>query len=203
MAGVGGDPISVVPADEAGWAAVAAVRESCADSRRCWCQRYKLARGESFAGQPVEERTHRMRTQTGDGSPGADDGTTGLVAFRGGEAVGWCGVEPRPAYGGLLRVGRVPWQGRSQDKGDPSVWAVTCFVTRPGHRRQGVASALAAASIEFARAGGAKALEGYPRTTATGLLGEMHPGTFAMFIRAGFVEVSRPTPRRAVVRHEM
>ena len=56
MAGVGGDPISVVPADEAGWAAVAAVLESCADSRRCWCQRYKLARGESLQGFPADER---------------------------------------------------------------------------------------------------------------------------------------------------
>ncbi|MEO7422112.1 MAG: GNAT family N-acetyltransferase [Ornithinibacter sp.] len=203
MAGVARDRISVVPADEAGWAAVAAVLESCADSRRCWCQRFKLARGESFAGFPGEERAHRLRTQTGDGSPGADAGTTGLVAFRGGEAVGWCGVEPRPAYGGLLRVARVPWQGRSQDKGDPSVWAVTCFVTRPGHSRQGVATALAAACIDFARAGGARALEGYPMTAPTSLLGEMHPGTLGMFTRAGFLEVSRPTPRRAVVRREL
>lgn len=199
MAGVARNLMSVVPADEAGWPAVEAVLASCADSRRCWCQRYKLARGESFSGSPVEERAHRLRSQTSEVSTGADEGTTGLVAFVGDEPVGWCAVEPRPAYGGLLRVGRVPWQGRSEDRADPGVWAVTCFVTRVGYRRQGVATALAAASVRFARDRGATSVEGYPVTTASSLLVELHPGTLAMFTAAGFAEVARPTPRRAVV----
>ncbi len=197
------DDIVVRPAGEAGWEAVEAVLGSCADSRRCWCQRYKLAAGEAFARFPAEERAHRLRSQTGDAEPCPGVATTGLVAHVDGEPVGWCSVEPRPAYGGLLRVARVPWQGRTEDKADPGVWAVTCFVTRPGRRRQGVASALAAATAGFARSAGARSVEGYPMTTTAALVGELHPGTLGMFTRAGFAEVSRPTPRRAVVRLEL
>jgi hypothetical protein len=35
----------------------------------------------------------------------------GLVAYLDVEQVGWCAVESRTAYEGLLRVFRVPWEG--------------------------------------------------------------------------------------------
>ena len=41
------------------------------------------------------------------------------MAFRGSEPVGWCAVEPRTAYPGLLRVYRVPRAGRAEDKAVP------------------------------------------------------------------------------------
>ena len=109
-------------------------------------------------------------------------------------------MEPRPAYPGLLRNNRVPWEGRSEDKHDPAVWAVTCFVTRVGHRKRGVARALARDAVAHARSRGARVLEGYPITTKDVLLEELHVGTVGMFCEAGLVEVSRPTARRAVMR---
>ena len=62
----------------------------------------------------------------------------------------------------MLRNNRVPWDGRSEDKSDESVWAVTCFVARVGIRRRGIGSALARAAVDFARERGARAREGYP-----------------------------------------
>ena len=126
--------------------------------------------------------------------------TTGLVAYAAGEPVGWCAVEPRSAYARLLRNNRVPWDGRSEDKLDDSVWAVTCFVIRKGFRRRGVGSALAREAADFARDRGARAVEGYAMTTSAALIGELHVGTRGMFAAAGFVEVSRPSVRRAVMR---
>jgi ribosomal protein S18 acetylase RimI-like enzyme len=41
------------------------------------------------------------------------------------------------------------------------VWAVTCFVTRTGFRRQGIAHALAREAVEFASQQGARVVEGY------------------------------------------
>jgi GNAT superfamily N-acetyltransferase len=125
------------------------------------------------------------------------------VAFRGEEPVGWCAVEPRPAYPGLLRVYRVPWAGRSEDKTDEGVWAVTCFFVRAGFRRQGVSYALARAAVGFAQARGAQALEGYPMLTAPGqeiAWGELSVGARSVFEAAGFREVSHPSPRRVVMR---
>ena len=44
------------------------------------------------------------------------------------------------------------------------------------------------------------ALEGYPMTTTGAILQELHVGTLSTFLDAGFIEVLRPSLRRAVVR---
>jgi GNAT superfamily N-acetyltransferase len=151
------------------------------------------------ASVPVEQRAARLREQTRCGHLEADT-TSGLVAYLDGEPVGWCAVEPRTAF---VRLGRVPWAGRAEDKTDDSVWAVTCFVTRTGFRRRGISRALARAAVDFARQRGARALEGYPMITQPGqeiTWDELRVGTRSIFDAAGFTEVSRPTLRRVVMR---
>jgi GNAT superfamily N-acetyltransferase len=191
--------ITVVPANEASWEDLQAVFGSRGQASRCQCQRYKLRPRESFGSFPAEERAYRLREQTDCGHPESDT-TSGLVAYLDGEPVGWCAVEPRSAYAGLVRNNRVPWEGRTEDKADDSVWAVTCFVTRVGFRKRGVSRALARAAVDFARERGARAIEGYPITTKNVILEELHVGTEGVFAAAGFAEVSRPTLRRVVVR---
>jgi GNAT superfamily N-acetyltransferase len=191
--------ISVVPANEVAREDIEAVFGTRGPAPRCWCQRYKLAPRESFGRFPAEERADRLRRQTECGHPESET-TSGLVAYLDGEPVGWCAVEPRPAYTGLVRNNRVPWEGRAEDKADESVWAVTCLFTRAGFRKRGVSRALARAAVDFARDRGARAIEGYPMTSKNAILEELHVGTGAVFAGAGFAEVSRPTLRRAVMR---
>ncbi len=140
-----------------------------------------------------------LREQTDCGHPRSTT-TSGLVAYVEGDPAGWCAVEPRPAYPYL---GSVPWRKRSEDRSDTGVWAVTCFVTRSEFRRRGVTYALARAAVDFARERGARSLEGYPMVPERGKdipWGELHVGHSSIFAAAGFVEVSRPTLRRAVMR---
>jgi GNAT superfamily N-acetyltransferase len=192
--------ISIVPANQASCDDLQAIFGARGPAALCQCQRFKLRPREAFRNFPVEERAHRLRVQTECGNPQSDT-TSGLVAYLDGEPVGWCAVEPRTAYEGLVRTFRVPWEGRDEDKADDSVWAVTCLFTRAGFRRRGISRALARAAVEFARERGARAIEAYPITTENALLEELHPGTEATFAAAGFTEVSRPTlRRRAVVR---
>jgi GNAT superfamily N-acetyltransferase len=194
--------ISVVPANQAACDDLQAVFGSRGSAAICQCQRYKLAPREAFKSFPPEERALRLRAQTSCGLPGATS-TSGLVAYLEGEPVGWCAVEPRPAYQGLLRVYRVPWEGRAEDKNDESVWAVTCVFTRAGFRHRGVSYALARAAVDFARERGAQALEAYPMLTQPGeeiTWGELHMGTRSIFAAAGFTEVGHPTARRVVMR---
>ena len=196
------DDISVVPANEASCADLETVFGTRGEAFRCQCQRYKLQPRESFARVPVAVRAQRLREQTSCGRPEAA-GTSGLVAYLDGEPAGWCAVEPRTAYSGLLRVYRVPWLGRAEDRTDASVWAVTCVLTRAGFRKRGVSRALARAAVDFARAREARALEAYPMITEPGRdvpWGELHVGSRSIFVAAGFKEVGRPTPRRAVMR---
>jgi ribosomal protein S18 acetylase RimI-like enzyme len=191
--------LAIVPANEANWHDIQAVFGTRGDPSRCWCQRFKMQPGESWASVGADELAFRLRQQTDCGHPGSNT-TSGLVGFLDGEPVGWCAVEPRTAYSRLLRNNRVPWDDRAEDKTDSGVWAVTCFVTRAGFRRRGIASALTAATVDFAKQRGARAVEGYPMTTNRAILGELHVGTAGMFAAAGFTEVSRPTLRRVVMR---
>jgi len=191
--------ISVVPANQASWEELQTIFGTRGQASRCQCQRYKLRPRESFASFPAEERAHRLREQTDCGHPRSGT-TSGLMAYLNGDPVGWCAVEPRTAYTGLVRNNRVPWEGRVEDKTDDSVWAVTCLFTRAGFRRRGVSRALARAAVDFARERGARAIEGYPMTTKNAILEELHVGTEGVFADAGFTEVSRPTLRRVVMR---
>jgi GNAT superfamily N-acetyltransferase len=194
-------PVRVVPANEASWADVRAVFGDRGASAACFCQRYKLAPGEAFKSYPASDRANRLREQTNAGAPGAAT-TSGLVAYLDGEPVGWCAVEPRPAYFGLLRVYRVPWDGRTEDRSDASIWSVTCVLVRAGYRRRGIAYALAAGAVEHARSRGARALEAYPMRTEAGEISwdEIHVGAQSIFAAAGLHEVTRPGARRVVMR---
>jgi len=194
--------VRVVPANEASWDDVQAIFGTRGSAAICWCQRYKLAPREAFSRFPAEERALRMRDQANIGQPKAT-ATSGLVAYLDGEPVGWVAVEPRPAYFGLLRVYRVPWEGRSEDKADDGVWSVTCILVRAGFRRRGITYELVTAAADFARERGALAVEGYPMNTQPGqvvIWEEIHVGTRRVFEEAGFTEVNHPTPRRVVMR---
>ncbi len=117
--------------------------------------------------------------------------------------MGWCAVEPRSAYESLVRNNRVPWEGRSEDRADGSVWAVTCVLVRAGFRGRGIAYALARAAVHFARDRGARALEAYPLLTSADQKiswDEIHVGSRGVFAAAGLAEVNRPTKRRVVMR---
>jgi len=198
------DRLRIVGANEASWDDLRTVFGARGVARQCQCQRYKLAPGESFASTPVEERELRLRQQAGCGDPYADT-TSGLVAYLDGEPVGWCAVEPRRDYPGLLRSYRIPWAGRAEDRTDPGVWAITCLFTRAGFRRRGISYALAAAAVAHARGRGARAVEAYPIITRAGLMmtvDEIHVGTPQVFRRAGLAEVARPSERRIVMRVE-
>lgn len=195
--------LTIVPANEVSWEELQKVFGPRGDAAHCQCQRYKI-HGRDWASIPDEARAACLREEANCGEPDAE-GTVGLVALLDGEPVGWCAVEPRIAYPRLLTT-RVPWTGRAEDRSDPTVWVVTCFVTRVGYRRQGVSRALAAATVDFARRGGARVLEAYPMATHPGeeiTWGELHVGSRSVFADAGFEEVAHPTPRRYVMRVEL
>lgn len=193
--------LSIRPANAVEWDELQRVLGTRGPASRCQCQRYKLRPREAFGRFPVEERGQRLRAQTDCGHPQAA-ATSGLVAFLGAEPVGWCAVEPRSAYEGLIRNNRVPWDGRNENRADDTVWAITCVFTRAGFRRRGISHALIQAAVPHARDRGARALEGYPINTTSVLDEELHVGTVRAFAEAGFVEVSRPTKRRVVMRIE-
>ena len=196
---VGAGKVTVVPASQASWADLQAILgpSGCGG---CYCQSFKI-RDRDWRTASDADRRARFRAQTQCGDPNAT-ATSGLVGYLGTEPVGWVAVEPRTAYPRLPWV-RTVWSARNEDKTDGSVWAVTCFVTRTGYRKRGITYALAAATIDFARQRGARALEAYPMITRPGeeiTWGELYRGSRQVFAEAGFAEVSTPSVRRVVMR---
>ena len=159
----------------------------------CQCQGYRLG-WHAQHSDDVQGRRELLRDQVIEGY--------GLVAHLDGEPVGWCSLAPRRDYPYLRQT---TWKGRSEDRDDPGVWAVTCLVTRAGHRRQGVSRALVAATVDLPRQRGARAVEAYPMKPAPGKdvpWGELHVGALSSFLAAGYRVVHTPSLRRAVVRYE-
>jgi GNAT superfamily N-acetyltransferase len=194
--------VSVVPANEASWDDLQAVFGR-GGAAKCQCQRIKVGDG-AWYDMPVEERAHRLREETDCDNPTADI-TSGMVAFLDGAPVGWVAIEPRANYR-RLRGSSVPWTGRTEDPDDPDVWAIVCFAIRTGYRGQGLTRPLTKAAVEYARAHGAKAVEGYPIVPKPGQTvswGEMNVGSRNTFVAAGFRDVSHPTTRRVVMRLDL
>ena len=151
-----------------------------ADANVCWCLSYRLSSKENVAlrgparGAKVAELLER--------------GPLGVLAYDGDAVVGWAAVAPR-AETAFARSRTIP------DVGGPEVWSVWCIRVRPGHRGQGISHALLAGAIEFARSGGAPALEGYPVDSRGERvdLTMAYVGTRALFERAGFQQVADTT----------
>jgi len=185
--------LTVRPISEALFDDLQTVFGTKGQAAHCQCQGYRLnwyaQHSDNVAG-----RRELLRDQ-------ADEGH-GLLAYLDDEPVGWCSVAPRSDYGHLRQT---TWKGRTEDRSDPSIWAVTCLVTRVGYRKLGVSRALVAATVPLAREGGARILEAYPMKPAPGkdvTWGEMHVGKLSSFLAAGFQVVHEPSLRRAVVRYE-
>jgi GNAT superfamily N-acetyltransferase len=102
----------------------------------------------------------------------------GLLAYDGGEPVGWCSVAPRESYPRLERSTAMP---KADDR---PTWTVVCFFVRRDHRGQDVAKALAKAAVAYARKGGAEVVEGWPWDTAG--VSSTHRGHSKVFAAAGF-----------------
>ncbi|GAA1987289.1 GNAT family N-acetyltransferase [Microbacterium pumilum] len=126
-----------------------------------------------------------------------------LIAYVDGEAAGWIRVGPRTRQQRLARTkefiaySEEPWE-------DGDVWAVTCFVVRREHRGEGLSARLLDAAIDFSRSNGARLLEGYPTEPidASGKKrssNSLFRGVVSTFENAGFHEVARPKPDRAIV----
>lgn len=185
------EQVTVVDATPDRWDGVVTVMGTHGDPARCWCQ-YFLAE-KRYDTQPPSANRAALRRQIS-----ASAVPLGVLGYApDGEAIGWCGVAPRSRYP-RLKSARVA-QATSDEDG---LWAVTCFVVRVGHRRQGVGKALINGAIDLARRHGARTVEAYPVDTAVKKSSSagLYVGALSLFERAGFTEVARPTPSRAVVR---
>lgn len=186
-------PVRVRPATAECWPDLATVMGTRGDPSWCWCQFFRL-RGQAWRDSSKAANKAALFEQVV-----CSDVPPGVIAYRGDEPVGWCATGPKLGYPRLLA-------SRTSGDATSGVWSVTCFVVRAGHRRQGVAGALLRGAVELARAHKAAVVEAYPIDASkrrSVSAAELFRGPLSLFLEAGFTEVGRPSPARAVVQLDL
>ncbi len=155
----------------------------------CWCMVWRLPRKQWEAGKGAGNRRAFKRIVAAGRKPG-------VIAYLGREPIGWCAIAPRDDYPALARS-RV-----LKKVDDMSVWSVSClFVAKP-YRHRGLSVALLDAAVDLAAKRGAEAVEGYPVEPAMQPMPDpfVWTGLPSAFRQAGFVEVSRRSKTRPIMR---
>jgi GNAT superfamily N-acetyltransferase len=179
--------VVVVPATPDRWDDVVAILGGNGD-KGCWCQAPR-GRAVGYGKNEPGVRREALREQLDEEPP------AGMLAYVDGEVAGWCGFAPRPRLPRLQHSRTIP------KVDDLAVWSILCFNIRVGFRRKGVASALLAGVVDYARRSGAPGLEAYPIDPDGGRVdvGFGYVGLTPWFEKLGFrrvVETAAHSDRR-------
>jgi len=121
----------------------------------------------------------------------------GILAFEGGDPVGWCAVAPREEYSALER-------SRLLKRLDAEpVWSVVCFFVAKKFRHRGISVRLLEAALDYVKKQGGKIVEGYPIDPLKGGTPDpfAYTGLVSAFRKAGFIEIGRRSETRPIMRH--
>jgi GNAT superfamily N-acetyltransferase len=144
----------------------------------CWCLSHRLdaKTNRSLVGPARGDYVRELCSR---------EVAPGVLAYDGDEVVGWAAVAPRAELP-FARSRKIPHVD------DLPVWSIWCVRVRPGHRGRGIAHALLAGAVDYARAQGAPAAEGYPvdNKGARVDLTMAYVGTRALVEAAGFAFAS-------------
>jgi GNAT superfamily N-acetyltransferase len=148
------------------------------DANVCWCLSYRIPSKQNQALHGTE-RGDLMKELV------AQDPPPGVLAYDGGEVVGWAAVHPRADTSFAVNR-KIPHVD------DLEVWSVWCIRVRPGHRGKGISHHLLKGAVELARSHGAAAVEGYPVDNGGRKvdLTMAYVGTRKLFEDAGFTKAA-------------
>ena len=148
------------------------------DANVCWCLSYRIPSKQNQALRGTE-RGDLVKQLVAQSPP------PGVLAYDGGEVVGWAAAHPRAdtSFAGNRKIPHVD---------DAQVWSVWCIRVRPGYRGTGISHNLLAGAVDMARSFGAPAVEGYPVDNGGRKvdLTMAYVGTRKLFEDAGFTKVA-------------
>jgi GNAT superfamily N-acetyltransferase len=167
--------------------------ESNATTRGCWCMWFLMPARQAQAGWGAVNRV-RFSDLAG------QEPAAGLLAYADGRPAGWCATGPRSRYPTAARSRLMAHRDPAEDD---QVWFVPCFFVRSGQRRNGITQQLLLAAVDHAAASGAVAVEGFPLAGDGPHKSDRYLGTEPLFAACGFSVITRPSPRRVVMRREL
>jgi GNAT superfamily N-acetyltransferase len=144
----------------------------------CWCLSHRLdsRTNKELVGPQRGEYVKKLTEQKV---------APGVLAYDDTQVVGWAGVAPREQLS-FARSRVIPHVD------DLPVWSVWCLRVRPSHRGRGISRVLLDGAVDFARASGAPAIEGYPADNNGAKIDVVmaYVGARSLFESAGFTLAS-------------
>ena len=158
----------------------------------CWCMWWRTTRKEFEQCQ-------------GDGNKAAlralvDAGRVpGIIGYHEGRPAAWAALGPREDF---------PSIGRSRVLkaiDDQPVWSLPCLFVGKEFRGNNLARAMIEAAVDYVKNQGGKIVEAYPTVPRGGKLPPVSSfmGFPAVFEKAGFTEVARPSDARMIMRRTL
>jgi GNAT superfamily N-acetyltransferase len=181
--------VEFFPVDENRWPDMVRLFGERGACEGCWCMWWRGTRADYKKNQGAGNKRRMKRL--------IDSGVVpGILAYSGGEPVGWCSIGPRESYDAL---GRSRVLKRIDDK---PVWSIVCFFVAMGHRRKGLSVRLVKAAVKYARSQGAEVVEGYPVEPKVAYPDAWaYPGYVSAFEKAGFSVAKRWSKVRPIMRY--
>jgi GNAT superfamily N-acetyltransferase len=158
----------------------------------CWCMWFIVRVKDYHTGGAAGNKAKLKELAATSTKP------LGVIAYHGGEPVGWAAAGPRSRY---KRAVATPTLKSIDQSENDTVWLVPCFFIHPDMRGQRIAGNLLKEAVALARSHGALAIEGFP--TAKKGSADRQVGTEPLFAAHGFRAVSRPSSNRAVMRLDL
>jgi GNAT superfamily N-acetyltransferase len=189
--------IEVVPATPERWADLEAVFGAKGACAGCWCMFWRLPSSVS-RGNTGDQNREALRALVEAGQE------PGLLAYVDGAPAGWCAVGPREAFA------RLETSRKLRRLDDAPAWAIPCFFVARPYRRQGLMRALIAGAVRYARAHGARLVEGYPlELESAPLRGQRltgdggFTGVASAFRAEGFQEAAQVSETQRIMRRKV
>jgi GNAT superfamily N-acetyltransferase len=155
----------------------------------CWCTWWLLS-NKDWEAAGASGRRELIEALVAAGE------VPGLLAYSGGEPVGWVALGPRERYARMMS----PRSRVFRPLDDEPSWVINCFFIAKGWRGRGMATALLEAAVGYALGRGATRIGGYPKDTSLKRTpnSELFVGSLRMFLEAGFEEITRIGDRPVV-----
>ena len=162
----------------------------------CLCQWWRVPQGGKLWEETKGAKAKRMMKKLF-----LSNQITGLMAYDGARAIGWCSYGPREVF---PRLNRSKAYMREDIEG---VWSINCFFIDRHYRRKGLARLMLKAAVKFIKKSRIKTIEAYPVTLTKD--GQRLPAAFSytgplqIFIDEGFEIIQQLSPSRPVVRKSL
>jgi GNAT superfamily N-acetyltransferase len=156
----------------------------------CWCMAWRL-KNKDFGRLKGEGNKHMMHELV------KMNEQIGIIAYQDNKPAGWCSVAPRENF---IKLDNSKVLKRIDDQ---LVWSITCLFVLKQFRRMGYSVEILKGAVDYCRSLEVKIIEAYPVVPYD----EKMPAAFAWtgllsaYLKAGFTEAERRSPKRPIVRY--